>query len=278
MKFKVFTKQQQKEPNSILRRIQFNGLEQTLMCKGQCKIKAKKSIMELPSFIEDHISQIPALQLLIKLGYRYLTPDEALEARSNRSSNVLLENILKQQLQKMNRIEYKGKDIAFNESNINAAVLALRDLPVQDGFLAASQAFYDLVTLGKSFEQNVLGDRKSFSFKYIDWENPANNTYHVTEEFSVLRSERTDTFRPDIVLFVNGIPIIIVECKSPRLKEPIDQAIEQHLRNQQENGIRSLYHYSNITMSLAVNEARYATTATKKEFWSIWKEQFKNKQ
>lgn len=231
-----------------------------------------------PSFIEDHISQIPALQLLIKLGYKYLTPDEALEARSNRSSNVLLENILKHQLQKMNKIEYKGKEFAFNESIVNAAILTLRDLPVQDGFLAASQAFYDLVTLGKSFEQNVLGDRKSFSFKYIDWENPDNNTYHVTEEFSVLRSERTDTYRPDIVLFVNGIPIVVIECKSPNIKEPIDKAIEQHLRNQQENGIRSLYHYSNVLMALSVNEANYGTTATKKEFWSVWKEQFKNQQ
>ena len=234
--------------------------------------------MDTPSFIEDHISQIPALQLLIKLGYKYLTPDEALEARGNRSSNVLLERILKEQLQTINKIEYKGKDFSFHETTINTAILALRDLPVQDGFLAASQAFYDLVTLGRSFEQNVLGDKKSFSFKFIDWQNPDNNTYHVTEEFSVLRSERADTYRPDIVLFVNGIPIVIIECKSPKLKEPIDLAIEQHLRNQQENSIRSLYQYSNLLLALSVSEAKYATTATKKEFWSVWKEQFQTKE
>jgi type I restriction enzyme, R subunit len=46
--------------------------------------------MELPSFKEDHISLIPSLQMLMKLGYLYLRPDEALEARGNRSSNVLL--------------------------------------------------------------------------------------------------------------------------------------------------------------------------------------------
>jgi type I restriction enzyme, R subunit len=161
--------------------------------------------MELPSFKESHISQIPALQLLMKLGYKYLTPDEALEARGNRSSNVLLETILKKQLQELNKIEYKGKEFSFSDTNINNAILALRDLPVQDGFLAANQAFYDLITLGKSFEQTVLGDKKSFSFKYIDWEHPENNIYHVTEEYSVLRAERIDTYRPDIILFVNGI-------------------------------------------------------------------------
>ena len=61
--------------------------------------------MELASFKEDHISQIPALQLLMKLGYRYLTPNEALEARGNRSSNVLLESVLKKQLADIKKIE-----------------------------------------------------------------------------------------------------------------------------------------------------------------------------
>lgn len=234
--------------------------------------------MELPSFKEDHISQIPALQMLMKLGYRYLTPDEALEARGNRSSNVLLETILKKQLREINKIEYKGKEFPFSEANVNTAIIALRDLPLQDGFLAANQVFYDLVTLGKSLEQNVLGDKKSFSFKYIDWDNPENNVYHVTEEYSILRSERTDTYRPDAIIFVNGIPMVVIECKSPKIKHPVDQSIEQHLRNQQEDGIRSLYHYSNIVVGLAVNEARYATTATSKEFWSVWKEQFRNKE
>ena len=105
-----------------------------------------------PSFIEDHISQIPALQLLIKLGYRYLTPEEALEARGGRSSNVLLESILKKQLQEINSIEFKGKEFTFSDSNINTAILAIRDLPLQDGFIAANQVFFDLITLGKSFE------------------------------------------------------------------------------------------------------------------------------
>ena len=53
-----------------------------------------------PSFIEDHISQIPALKLLMNLGWKYLSQAEALELRSGRTSNVLLEGILKKQLQK----------------------------------------------------------------------------------------------------------------------------------------------------------------------------------
>src|SRR5580693_756504 len=115
--------------------------------------------METPSFKEDHISQIPALQLLMKMGYKYLTPGEALAARGGRSSNVLLEGIMKEHLAQANRIQYKGKEFAFSEANINTAVLAMRDLPIQDGYIQANIAFYDLVTLGKSLDQAVLGDK-----------------------------------------------------------------------------------------------------------------------
>ena len=233
--------------------------------------------MSTPSYIEDHISQIPALQLLIKMGYTYLTPDEAMELRSNRTSNVLLEPILKQQLEKINSIQYKGKEFAFSESNISTAIIALRELPIQDGFIKANQFFYDLITLGKSLEQTVLNDKKSFSFQYIDWKNITNNSFHVTEEYSVLRSDRNDHYRPDVVIFINGIPMVIIECKSNVIKEPIAEAISQHLRNQQEDGIRALYLYSNMVLSLAVSEARFATTGTAKEFWSVWKEVFRTK-
>jgi type I restriction enzyme, R subunit len=234
--------------------------------------------MEVPSYIEDHISQIPALQLLIKMGYNYLSPEEALALRGSRTSNVLLEPILKQQLEQINTIHYKDKEFAFSESNITTAIIALRELPIQDGFMKANQAFYDLITLGKSLEQTILNDKKSFSFQYIDWKNFDNNIFHVTEEYSVLRSDRNDHYRPDIVLFINGIPMIVIECKSNVTQgndSPVQLGISQHFRNQKEDGIRALYQYSNMIISLAVNEAKYATTATSKEFWSVWKEVFR---
>lgn len=238
--------------------------------------------MNIPSFKEDHISQLPALKLLMNMGWKYLSPEQALEARGGRTSNVLLESILKSQLQILNKIEYKQKEFPFSEANVNNAILALRDLPVQNGFIAANKAFYELITLGKSFEQSVLGDKKSFSFHYIDWKHPKNNTYHVTEEYGVMRAGRNEGtpdshYRPDIVLFVNGIPVVVIECKSPRIKDPIDKAIEQTLRNQQEDGIRELYQYTNLVMALSCHEARYATTGTSKEFWSVWKELFHTK-
>ncbi|GBD86410.1 type-1 restriction enzyme R protein [bacterium BMS3Abin03] len=62
------------------------------------------------------------------------------------------------------------------------------------------------------------------------------------------------------------------------MKDPLAQAISQQLRNQQEDGIRSLYVYAQIIMCIATQEARYATNATQEKFWSIWKEKFNTKE
>ncbi|MEM9984734.1 MAG: type I restriction endonuclease, partial [Bacteroidota bacterium] len=228
--------------------------------------------MPTPSFREDHISQLPALQLLINMGWQYLTPEQALEARGGRTSGVLLESVLRQQLARINQIQHRGREYAFSEANVEKGIVDIRELPSPDGYLIANQKLYDLLTLGSSFEERIAGDKKSHTFRYIDWQQPENNAYHVTEEFSVLRHARQDHYRPDIVLFVNGIPLVVIECKSPRIKTPIDKAIEQHLRNQREDGIRSLYQYSALVLSLATNAGQYATTGTPKEFWSFWRE------
>jgi len=230
--------------------------------------------METPSFKEDHISQIPALQLLIKLGYTYLNPEEALALRGNKTTNVLLDEVLRTQLPIINTIQVSSSRTAkFTQANIENGIQALKDLPLHEGYIAACEVAYNTITLGKAFEQTVDGDRKSFTLQYIDWENPRNNVYHVTEEFSVMRSGSKDHYRPDIVLFVNGIPLCIMECKRPDIKDPISEAISQHTRNQQEDGIRPLYVYSQLLLSLATLQAKYATTDTKEEFWAAWKEE-----
>ena len=237
--------------------------------------------METPSFLEDHISQIPAIQLLINMGYNYVNPDQAMEMRGGKTSQVLFESVLREQLAEINKIHRKGKQYDFSDSNINSAILTLKDLPIQKGFIESNAAFYDLITLGKSYEQSIDGDKKSHTIHYIDWKNPENNVYHVTEEYSVARTARTDHYRPDLVLFINGIPTVVIECKTPSLKgtkSPTELAIEQHIRNFKADGIRSLYMYSSILMSLASNDGRYATTGTTKEFWSKWKERFSSKE
>lgn len=232
--------------------------------------------MDTPSFKEDHISQIPALQMLVNLGYTYLSPAEADRHRGGKTSNVLLEDVLRKQLKEINaeKTISSTKSTYISDANIVNGIQILRNLPMNEGYIAASEKAYNLITLGHALEQSVDGDKKSFTLQYIDWKNIGNNVFHVTEEFSVMRSSSKEHYRPDLVLFVNGIPLCIIECKRPDMKEPLKQAISQHLRSQQEDGIRSLYVYSQLTLSIATQEASYATNATPEKFWAKWKEQF----
>jgi len=235
--------------------------------------------MEIPSFKEDHISQIPALQLLVNLGYIYLSPDEADRQRGGKTTNVLLEDVLRKQLKEINSIKVSAtKTGIFTDENIERGILALKNLPMNDGYIAACERAYNLITLGHSLEQSIDGDKKSFTLQYIDWKNINNNVFHVTEEYCVMRSTSKEHYRPDLVLFINGIPLCIIECKRPDMKDPLKQAISQHLRSQQEDGIRNLYVYSQFILSIASQEASFATNATPEKFWAIWKEKFNNKE
>jgi type I restriction enzyme, R subunit len=218
---------------------------------------------------EKYLSQIPALQVLVNLGYRYLAPSEAQAARGGRLGNVLLEEILREQLKTMNRIQHKGGTFLFSEENIQSAIQRLKNVKY-DGLLKTNEAVYDLLTLGIALEQSIEGDLKSFTLNYVDWRNPENNIYHVTAEFPVARTKNSETCRPDIVLFVNGIPFVVIECKSPNVD--VNQAVSQMIRNQRDEYISRLFPYVQMVLGLNKNEARYATTGTAAKFWSKWKE------
>lgn len=224
-----------------------------------------------PLFLEDHISQIPALQLLQNLGWEYLTPEEALKLRGGRASRVLLTGILSRKLSEINSIRYKGETHPFSEANIRTAIEALEDVLI-DGLVHTSEKIYDMLRLPKAMQQTIAGDTRSFNLWYIDWMNPKNDAFHVTEEFSVERTGSKDTCRPDIVLFVNGIPIGVIECKRPDEQKPIDQAISQHIRNQKNEYIPRLFLYTQILLVTSKNEVRYGTTGTPKPFWAVWRE------
>ena len=220
-------------------------------------------------FNEKYLSQIPALQQLINLGFEYLSPEQALTARQGKTGNVLLEEVLRAQLKKINRIQHKGQEYLFSEENIQSAIEKLKNVKY-DGLLKTNEAIYDLMTLGTAMEQSVEGDSKSFNLYYIGWQDPSANRFHVTAEFSVERTRSTETARPDIVLFVNGIPFAVIECKSPKVE--VEQGISQSIRNQRDEYIPKLFTYGQLVLAVNKNEARYATVGTPAKFWSVWKE------
>ncbi|MGH9839673.1 MAG: type I restriction endonuclease subunit R [Blastocatellia bacterium] len=229
-----------------------------------------------PLFLEEHASRIPALQLLQNLGYVFLRPQDAHLERKGKLSNVLLEGVLDGQLRRLNRIRYKGREREFSDANIRAAIDALKNAPLAGGLMAASQHVYDLLSLGKTLEQTIDGDTKSYTINFVDWLRPERNLFHVVEEFEVQtqagRDARAPRRTPDVVLFVNGIPFAVIECKRPDEKNAIEEAISQQLRNQHHDHIPLLFVYAQLLLAVNGNEAAYGTTGTKAKFWSRWLE------
>jgi hypothetical protein len=150
-----------------------------------------------PASSEDATSQIPALDLLQQLGWTYLSPAEVDERRGGRRSEVVLRSILRSQLAKLNRFEYRGREYPFTEGAIEDALHELTGIG-DDGLVRTNERIWNLLRLGKSIPQTVEGDRRSYTVRYVDWEHPENNLYHVTEEFAVEATGSTDTRRPDM--------------------------------------------------------------------------------
>lgn len=223
-------------------------------------------------WLEDVSSLLPALSLLQQLGYEYLSPEVALKKRGGKRSRVVLEEVLADWLRANNDFEVRGQRHEFSETNIQRAVAAVSQHPF-DALGTTSQALYDLVTLGKSFEETVDDEKRSHTMQLIDWVNPGNNVYHVTDEFEVERRGSTQTRRPDLVLLVNGIPFAVIECKRPGMAKAVEAGISQHLRNHRVDEIPELYCLSQVLVSTSQNAAKYGTTATDMEFWAVWQEE-----
>lgn len=221
-------------------------------------------------YLEKNISQQPAIDLLTAMGYTYISPADCDKQRGSRY-HVLLRDILRGQLRRLNRYVYAGAENEFSAANIERAMEDL-DEPLTDGLVRTSEKIYDALLLGKSYPETV-GDGKmlSFNLRYIDWDNPQNNVFHVTEEFAVDSRDRQHNARPDIVLFINGIPFAVIECKAPHI--PVEEAVGQMIRNQQAAYIPHLFKFAQLVVATNKNAVKYATAGTPKKFWSVWKEQ-----
>lgn len=226
--------------------------------------------MDKDAYLEINASQRPALALFEAMGYTYISPADCDKQRGSRY-HVLLRDILRGQLRRLNRYVYAGAENEFSAANIERAMEDL-DEPLTDGLVRTSEKIYDALLLGKSYPETV-GDGKmlSFNLRYIDWDNPQNNVFHVTEEFAVDSRDRQHNARPDIVLFINGIPFAVIECKAPHI--PVEEAVGQMIRNQQAAYIPQLFKFAQLVVATNKNAVKYATAGTPKKFWSVWKEQ-----
>ncbi|WP_149719077.1 type I restriction endonuclease subunit R [Campylobacter concisus] len=231
-----------------------------------------------PDTSENKIQQ-NSINLLQSLGYKFISREENLKLRGGKTSEVLFREILTKKLGEINGYEYKGKRYKFSQSNVLKAVDELAGVSLNEGLMVANERITNLLLLGTSLEENLEdGTKRSFSFKFIDFENLQNNDFYVTEEFEVSRVSQSDAQkhrRPDLVLFINGIPIVVIELKKSSVS--LENGIKQLEKEQGKDEIAHLFKYIQLTIAANGSGARYGTTGTAFKFYSVWKEQDEEK-
>jgi type I restriction enzyme R subunit len=134
----------------------------------------------------------------------------------------------------------------------------------------ANQKFHQDLIAGISIDQDIGARRQKQTVRFIDFENPEKNEFLIVNQFWVKGPKQTD--RPDIVIFINGIPLVVIECKSPVAKNMgISNAVVQLKRYQDE--IPQLFYYNQICIALNLFGARYGTILSDEEFYHEWKDQ-----
>jgi type I restriction enzyme, R subunit len=229
----------------------------------------------LPETRELYSSQIPALKTLISLGWRYISPTECLAKRGDNRSVVMKEVLIESLRQR--RFEYKGESHPLSTNAIEQIVRELTTPALNEGLLEASRRLYDKLCLGVTVTEFIDGKKHTPTISLIEWEDLTKNSFLVTGELEVLSTAGIHTRRPDIVCYVNGLPLVVIEAKRPDNGNPnkrmIDEGINQTLRNQRHDEIPRLFVYAQLLFSVSATDGRYGTTGTERKFWARWREE-----
>lgn len=219
-------------------------------------------------FNERPESQNRALRELQAMGYQYIPRAEA-EQKRGHLSHVLFPDVLREFLASQS-FTYKGKKTPFPDEAIGEAIREL-DAPLERGLMFSSKMIYDRLIYGKSCDVNLYdGNTQSFDISYIDWEHPENNIWQVTDEFSVERANGKFA-RPDIILLVNGIPLVVIECKKSSVD--VEEGVKQNVRNWQPEYIPQLFKFAQLVIAMNPESVKYGTAGTTKEFYCKWHEE-----
>lgn len=205
--------------------------------------------------------QLPAAELLAgALGYVRADGASVAEERAS-ESEVLLTGRLARKLREINE--------GLSEYGVKQAIEAIRT-PMATGFLEANEKLHRILSRWCPVEEMVNGQPVGRSVRYIDFDTPENNEFLVVEEFTVKGPFRSR--RMDLTIFVNGIPVAVIECKEPGDPHGVEHAVDDLLAYQDRvKGVPRLFHTVQFCMATKKVDARYGTVTTPLNHYSQWK-------
>ncbi len=182
---------------------------------------------------------------------------------------VILEDELKRAIKNINTW--------IEEDQINEVVRRITT-PTANSMLEANREIHDLLLENTSVSENRDTGDKSPTVRFIDFETPENNTFIAISQFRVNIPGTEKHIVPDIVLFVNGLPLIVIECKSPTITDPITEAITQLMRYSNRRGVKEgnekLFWFNLFTIATSNQVAKHGSITSESEDFVEWKDPY----
>ena len=218
---------------------------------------------------ERDLAETPAVELLQSLGYAFVPPED-LERERASPKEAILTGRLAAAIKRLNPW--------LSDANVARAVKAVTRVPAA-GLAEANEALHTSLTYGIALEQDRGDGRKSHTVRFLDFDDPGRNEWIVTRQYRVLGPKKQVV--PDVVAFVNGLPLAVIECKSPTIGDAWKAEAVKQLRRYQEadtrwkdQGAPRLFEAAQILIGACGERAVYGTVGTPERFFLEWKEPY----
>lgn len=199
-----------------------------------------------------------AIALLESIGYTYLSPEEQ-EAERKDLADVVLQDRLVAAIDRLNpQASKQAKEQAVKQ------VLRLPSL----GLVENNEAFHKMLTEGIDVEVYEAGETKGSKIWLVDFEHPTNNEFIVCNQFTVTHENTTK--RPDVVLLVNGLPLVVIELKNPTDEQATVKKAFTQLQNYK-TAIPALFHYNGVLVASDGLDARAGALTVSYSRFLAWK-------
>lgn len=219
--------------------------------------------------------ELPALEQLQKLGWTYLHGAQfapacyAENGEREYMREVVLEKRLKAALLRINPW--------ISEENLRKVMREITH-PAAATLMEANLNLWQMLVHYQSVEQDLGHGRRGQTVKVIDFDDLANNEYLCVNQFKI--EGVNESVIPDILLFVNGLPLAVIEAKSPYVTNPMEKGIDQLRRYanrrapHEDEGAERLFHYNQLMVCTHRDQARVGTISSKVEHYLEWKDAY----
>ncbi|NPV63611.1 MAG: type I restriction endonuclease subunit R [Methanotrichaceae archaeon] len=213
----------------------------------------------------NHVEK-PLLDQLCGLGWEIidLTDKKQQPSDSHRQSftEVVMYSVLRDQLKVINPW--------MAEDQVEEVIKQLTASFPSTGLLENNLHLFQMLLENTSVSENRQTREKSPTVRFVDFKQKNNNSFIAVCQLKVRILGTEHHILPDIVLFLNGLPVVVIECKSPKVKDPIPEAIDQMMRYSEQRGEKGegnapLFYYNQFVVATCRQEAKFGTITTHSE-------------